>query len=163
VKSIKVSMDQLSRIAFKLFAGMGLREKDAARAADVLVETNRRGVDTHGVARLGFYHWCVDTKRVNPRARLRILRDDPPFLMADAGNGLGIVMAPQALELAMEKAGERGICVMGVQNSSHFGAAGYYTAKCVERASSPWFPPIPAPRWRRSAGETGYSGTAPGP
>jgi LDH2 family malate/lactate/ureidoglycolate dehydrogenase len=53
--------------------------------------------------------------------------------MVDADNGLGIVMAPQAVELAIRKAKERGSCVMGVQNSSHFGAAGYYTAKCVEQ------------------------------
>jgi len=124
-------MDQLYKIAVKLFSGMGYSDTDAACAADVLIETDRRGVDTHGLARLGFYHWCVSTGRVKQDAQLNILPGDPPFLMVDADNGLGIIMAPKAVDLAMQMAKERGICVMGVQNSNHFGAAGYYTAKCV--------------------------------
>ena len=128
-----ISITQLSSILFKLFSGMGYSDKEAAYAADILVETDRRGIDTHGVARMGFYHMCVETNRVKKDAKLHILRDDPPFLMVDADNGLGIIMAPQAVDLALQKAGEHGICVMGVQNSNHFGAAGYYTAKCANQ------------------------------
>lgn len=127
-----VSMEQLSIIANKLFSAMGYSEKDASYAADVLVETDRRGVDTHGMTRLGFYHWSVTEGSINRNARLKILRDEPPFLMADADNGLGIIMAPQAVELAIQRAKEHGICVMGVSNSNHYGAAGYYAAKCVK-------------------------------
>ena len=132
MEKITVSMEQLSKIAVKLFMKMGYGEKEAAYAADVLVETDRRGVDTHGVARLGFYHWCLKREgMINRDARLIILRDEPPFLMVDADHGLGIIMAPQAAELALQRAAEHGICVMGIQNSSHFAAAGYYAAKCV--------------------------------
>ena len=134
VKKIRVSMEQLSKITVKLFLGMGFGELEAACAADVLVETDRRGVDTHGVTRLGFYHMCVNTENsANKNARLNILRDDPPYLMVDADCGLGIVMVPQAVKLAISKAKEQGICIMGIQNSGHFGAAGYYAVKCVEQ------------------------------
>ena len=133
MKKINIPVEKLNVIAFKLFLGMGLNEKDATYAADVLLETDRRGVDTHGVARLSFYYWCVRSGSVATDAHLHVLKDDTPYLMVDAGNGLGITMAPQAVDLAIQKAKEHGICVMGVQNSNHFGAAGYYTAKCVEQ------------------------------
>ena len=126
-----VSIDQLSKIATKIFMSAGYDAIDAAYAADVLVETDRRGVDTHGVARLEFYHMVTMENQVNIEAKHHILRDDPPFLMLDADNGLGIIAAPKALELAIQRAKEQGICVMGVQNSNHFGAAGYYAAKCA--------------------------------
>ncbi len=71
-------MDQLSKIAFKLFLGMGYDERDASCAAAVLVETDRRGVDTHGLARLGFYHWCVSTERVKLGAQLNIFGTTRP-------------------------------------------------------------------------------------
>ena len=134
LRKTRVPMDKLSKIAIKLFTGMGLNSADAAYAADVLVETDRRGVDTHGIARLGFYHMVANKEgNANKSARLNVLRDEPPYLMVDADRGLGIVMAPQAVKLAVSKAKEQGICVMGIQNSGHFGAAGYYTAKCVEQ------------------------------
>jgi len=127
-------MDQLSTITHKLFEEMGFSKEEAAYASDVLVETDRRGVDTHGIARLTFYYrFSANPERANRNAKLHILRDEPPYLMVDADNGLGIVMAPQAVDLAIARAKENGICVMGVSNSNHFGAAGYYTAKCVEQ------------------------------
>ena len=127
-------MEQLSMITVKLFMGMGYGKEEAEYAADVLVETNRRGVDTHGITRIGlYYRSSIAGGWSNSNAKLRVVRDEPPFLMVDADNGLGIIMTPQALEIAIPKAKERGICVMGIQNSGHFGAAGYYAAKCVEQ------------------------------
>ena len=132
--TVHLSMDQHYRIAHRLFSGMGYSDAEAAYAADVLTETDRRGVDTHGIARLPFYYMISKPGgRVNREARLRILRDEPPFLMVDADKGLGVIMAPQAVDLAIQRASVQGICAMGIQNSGHFGAAGYYTAKCVSR------------------------------
>ena len=134
MKLYHVTMQQLSAIVRKLFMGMGYQEKEAAYAADIMTETNRRGVDTHGVTRIPFYYRnSMAEDRVNKTALLSVLRDEPPFLMVDANHGLGIIMAPQAVELAISRAKEQGICVMGIQNSGHFGAAGYYAAKCVEQ------------------------------
>ena len=126
-----VPADQLSNIAKKLFMAVGYDEKDAGYAAGVLVETDRRGVDTHGMARFELYYATTVKGAVNKNAQLKILRDEPPFLMVDADNGLGIIVAPKAVELAIQRAKELGICIMGVQNSNHFGAAGYYAAKCA--------------------------------
>ena len=131
MKKIMVSVEQLLRIAVLLFQAMGYNEKDASYAADVLVETDRRGVDTHGMTRLGYYYRTVTEGGVNKNANFRIIRDEPHYIMLDADNGLGIIMAPQAVDIAVQRAKATGICVMGVQNSNHFGAAGYYAAKCA--------------------------------
>ena len=130
----RVSVEQLTKIAIRLFIGMGYSEKDATLAADVLVETDRRGVDTHGLARMGLYNKLTGAEgRVNKNARLRIISETPPYLMIDADHGLGVIMAPQAVELAISRAAEHGACIMGVRNSGHFGAAGYYADKCVRK------------------------------
>ena len=133
MKKVNVSIEQLYKIVTKLFLGMGCNEEEAAYAAEVLVETDRRGVDTHGVARLGLYHFYLDSGRANKNASLKIISSDAPYLMVDADNGVGIIMAPQAVDLAIRKAEEQGCCIMGVRNSNHFGAAGYYAAKCADR------------------------------
>jgi len=132
MKNVNVSVEQLYRIVYKLFLGMGYSKEQAGYAADTLVETDRRGVDTHGVARIDLYHRSTVSGRVKKDARLKTIKADSPYLMVDADNGLGIILAPQAVELAIRKAEEWGCCVMGVRNSNHFGAAGYYAAKCVK-------------------------------
>ena len=131
MKKTVVAVDQLYQIAKRLFLAMGYSDRNASYAADVLAETDRRGVDTHGMARMGLY--CLSTMEwgINKGASLKIVSDDRPFVMVDADNGLGVIMAPQAAELAVRRAKADGICVMGVRNSNHFGAAGYYAAKCV--------------------------------
>ena len=168
MKKTMVSMDQLSRIAVRIFLAMGYNEKDASYAADVLVETDRRGVDTHGMARMGLYYLSTTDWGINKNASLRILRDDNPYLMVDADNGLGIIMAAKAAELAVQRAKENGICVLGVQNSNHFGAAGYYAAKCVNEGFitivSSNSPPTSAPPGGKSRrlGNSPWSMALPG-
>ena len=113
---------------------MGFTEGDAALAADVLVETDRRGVDTHGINRMSLYNKVSgNVGMVDKDAKLEIVKDEPPYLMLDANHGLGIIMAPKAVELAISRAKEQGICVVGVRNAGHFGAAGYYVDKCVRQ------------------------------
>jgi len=156
-----VSVDQLLKIMIKLFMAAGYDRQDAAYATSVLVETDRRGVDTHGVARFGLYYKSTVSGRVKKDALLHIQRDDPPFLMVDADNGLGIIMAYKATELAIQRAKEQGVCIMGVQNSNHFGAAGYYAAKCANEGFitivSSNSPPIAAPL----GGKTNILGNSP--
>ena len=129
-----ISIQQLFKIVYKLFVAMGYDDADATYAADVLVETDRRGVDTHGVARLSFYNMVSNVENaVNKSAKLSIVRDEPPYIMVDGDCGLGIIMAPKAVEIAIDRAEKQGICVMGVRNAGHFGAAGYYADKCVRK------------------------------
>ena len=129
-----ISIRQLYKIAFRLFSAMGYDETDATYAASVLTETDRRGVDTHGVARLSFYNMVSGLEdAVNKNANLKIVSDEPPYIMVDGDCGLGIIMAPKAVELAIERAEKHGTCIMGVRNAGHFGAAGYYADKCVRK------------------------------
>jgi LDH2 family malate/lactate/ureidoglycolate dehydrogenase len=70
---------------------------------------------------------------VNPRPRLRVVRETPATMTVDADNGLGLVVSHKALEAAMEKAETVGFGWVGVRHSNHFGIAGYYAVKALER------------------------------
>ena len=116
-----------------MFEGMGFRPEDAGYASRLLTRTNIRGIDSHGLARLSMYYAMVKNgKMINMTADLEVLRDSGSALLLDAHNGLGIIMAPRALELAAKRAKETGVCVCAVKNSGHYGAAGCYASMAAE-------------------------------
>jgi len=88
-----------------VFAKMGVPEEDARLAADVLSCADRRGVDSHGVARLRTYYDLLSAGRINPRPQMRTVRESPSTATVDGDNGLGLVVGPKANRIAMEKAG----------------------------------------------------------
>lgn len=100
---------------------------EADLIAESLVRANLRGVDSHGVARMAIYVKRLRKKLVNPNPMINILRETPAMAVMDGDNGPGQVVAARAMELAMAKARESGIGLVGVCNSNHFGAAAFFT------------------------------------
>jgi LDH2 family malate/lactate/ureidoglycolate dehydrogenase len=96
--------------------------------ADVMVETDLAGVDSHGVSMLMDYESFKTRGKLNIRARPRVVKESPVTGMIDAGAGLGHPAAAMGMELAIKKARTMGVGVVTVFNSHHFGAAGYYAA-----------------------------------
>jgi L-2-hydroxycarboxylate dehydrogenase (NAD+) len=100
---------------------------EAAIVADVLVRADLRGVDSHGVARLGNYYVARLRKGlVAATSPARVVRETPVTAVMDGGNGLGAVAAKRAMELCLAKAQAAGLAVVAVNHSNHFGIAGYY-------------------------------------
>lgn len=124
---------------------------DARVAADVLVTADLWGIDTHGVARLLAYYEMLERGLVNPRPRVKVVRELPATAMLDGDNGLGLVVGPAANELALEKAAAVGSGWVSVGNSNHFGIAGYYALRAVGREMIGWAmtntPPLVSPLW----------------
>jgi LDH2 family malate/lactate/ureidoglycolate dehydrogenase len=116
----------------------GVPPDDAELAAEVLLSADLRGIDSHGVARLRGYHDVLRSGRVNPTPRVRVLRETASTATVDADNGLGLVVAPRANEMAMEKALAAGSGWVAVRNSNHFGIAGYYPLRALERDLIGW-------------------------
>lgn len=112
--------------------------EDAALAADVLLAADLRGIDSHGVARLRGYCEVLRSGLVNPTPELRVVRETLTTATVDGDNGLGLVVGPRANELAMEKALDAGSGWIAVRNSNHFGIAGYYVLKALERDLIGW-------------------------
>jgi len=88
-----------------------------------------RGIDSHGVARLRSYFDMLTLGRINPKPEIKMLRSTPSTATIDGDNGLGLVVGPHANRLAMDMAERFGSGWVGVQNTNHYGIAGYYVLK----------------------------------
>jgi LDH2 family malate/lactate/ureidoglycolate dehydrogenase len=129
---------QLKQFVISVFTSIGCSEEDADLAADVLVSADARGIDSHGVARLAGYVRLFDHGRLNTKPNIKILHESPSTALLDGDRGLGLVVAPKAMEIACEKAALAGTGWVAVQNSNHFGIAGYHAMKAVPQQMIGW-------------------------
>lgn len=111
----------------------GCSEEDALLATRVLLSADLRGVDSHGVARLSGYIRLWEAKRVNTEPNIQIIHETPSTAVVDGDSGLGLVVAPKAMQIAMDKAKQVGTGWVSVQNSNHFGIAGYHAMMALEQ------------------------------
>lgn len=114
---------QLSRFAHDIFLKMGCPPEHAGQATDVLLRADLRGIDSHGLARLSGYVRLWEAKRVNSAPNLKIVHESPSTAVVDGDQGLGLVVAPFAMEIAIAKAKTCGTGWVAVKNSNHFGIA----------------------------------------
>ncbi|MGN6164022.1 MAG: Ldh family oxidoreductase [Flavisolibacter sp.] len=121
------SYHQLFKFSKQVFLKMGCSEEDADLAATVLLSADVRGVDSHGIARLSGYVRLWDAKRINAAPQAKILHQTPSTATVDGDSGLGLVVAPKAMQIAIDKAKQAGTGWVSVQNSNHFGIAGYHS------------------------------------
>ncbi|MEO0065770.1 MAG: hypothetical protein RI983_1096 [Bacteroidota bacterium] len=124
---------QLLSFAQKVFRQMGCSEADASTAAKVLLSADLRGIDSHGVARLSGYIRLWQAKRINTQPNMKVIHETPSTAVLDGDQGLGLVVAPFAMKIAMEKAEKVGTGWVAVQNSNHFGIAGYHAMMALSK------------------------------
>lgn len=118
--------NRLHDFSRRVFLAMGVPEADATLAATVLVSADLRGVDSHGVARLSGYVRLWKAGRINPVPDVKVVHETPSTATVDGDSGLGLVVAPRAMQLAIEKAEQVGSGWISVRHSNHFGIAGYH-------------------------------------
>jgi L-2-hydroxycarboxylate dehydrogenase (NAD+) len=118
--------EQLKSFSEKVFIKMGCPPEDAILAADALVAADLRGIDSHGVARLSGYIRLWEAGRINPKPTIQVIHQTPSTASIDGDAGLGLVVAPKSMKIALEKAANVGSGWVSVQNSNHFGIAGYH-------------------------------------
>jgi LDH2 family malate/lactate/ureidoglycolate dehydrogenase len=122
----------------QVFMHFGVPQADAEQAADVLVKSDLRGIDSHGVARLHTYFEMLELGRINPKPKIKIIREKASVATVDGDNGLGLVVGPKANEIAMDKTEQHGSGWVSVCNTNHFGFAGYYPLMALERDLIGW-------------------------
>lgn len=132
------SSDYLKNFSAQVFVHFGIPETDALQAADVLARSDLRGIDSHGVARLHTYFDMLSLGRINAKPKIKITREKLSVATVDGDNGLGLVVGPKANEIALEKAETYGSGWVSVCNTNHFGIAGYYPLKALERDLIGW-------------------------
>ncbi|RZK81307.1 MAG: Ldh family oxidoreductase [Pedobacter sp.] len=116
-----------------VFLKMGCPEADAQLATDVLLKSDLRGIDSHGVARLSGYVRLWEKQRINAKPNVRVVHETPTTATVDGDAGLGLIVAPFAMKIAIEKAKIYGSGWVSVKNSNHFGIAGYHALMAVEQ------------------------------
>lgn len=124
--------DKVWQFTNEVFLKMGCPADDAKLAADVLVSADLRGIDSHGVARLIGYVRLWDAERINPTPNIKIVHETPSTAVVDGDAGLGLVVAPKAMEIAIKKAAAVGTGWVSVKNSNHYGIAGYHSMMALE-------------------------------
>lgn len=105
---------------------LGVVREDAMIIANVLVEADLRGIDSHGVARMSRYVSGIQQGMMRPKANPKVVHETPVTATIDADAGLGQPVSHRAMQLAIRKAQEHSLGFVGVRNSNHFGIAGYY-------------------------------------
>jgi len=128
----------LREFSTRMFIHFSVPKVDAAQAADVLAAADLRGIDSHGVARLHTYFEMLQLRRINPLPEIKVVRSTPSTATIDGDNGLGLVVGPHANRFAMDMAERFGSGWVSVQNTNHYGIAGYYVLKALERDLIGW-------------------------
>ena len=124
---VRVSEAALRRTVTQVFEKMGTSSEDAAIAADVLVMTDLRGVETHGVSNmLRSYVQQYRDGKLNPTPDWHIVRESLSTATIDSDRGLGIILGPKAMRIAIDKARNTGVGIVTVNNGAHLGAVGHH-------------------------------------
>ena len=124
----------LKPFVYDTFKSIGVPDTDSQICRDVLLDADRKGLDTHGVNRLKpVYYDRVQAGKQKPVTQLEVLREGPTTAVIDAHNGMGMVAAYRSMEKAIEKAKQYGMGMTVVRDSTHFGIAGYYAEMASKR------------------------------
>jgi L-2-hydroxycarboxylate dehydrogenase (NAD+) len=130
---IRVSAEALNKTVREIFESLGVPDDQAAEGAHVLTMTDLRGVDSHGVSNmLRLYVDWFRNGHLNPDPMWKILRETPAVASIDGDAGLGVIIGPAAMRLAIEKAKNVGVGVVSMRNSGHLGAAGHMAMIAAE-------------------------------
>ena len=127
-EAVYVPVNKATEFTVNVLLQMGVPRADAEIVADVLLASDLYGVRSHGIAHLRWYHQRIKAGLQQAVTRWTIVNEGPTTAMIDGANGMGMVVAFHAMNIAIEKARKYGLGAVAVRNSSHYGIAGYYSA-----------------------------------
>jgi len=129
---IKIKEQELRKFCENICLKVGLSQKDTFTFVDSLLFANLRGIDSHGIMRFPPYikRLVEGGAKINPQVKK--IKEESSMILLDGDSGMGQIVSMYATKLAIDKAEKTGISVVGVKNSSHFGAASYYSIKMAE-------------------------------
>jgi len=128
-----LDFDYLEKFMLDALVAAGVPAADAKTVSEVLIESDKRGIDSHGIGRLKpIYIDRIRDGILNPVTQVEIVRERKTTAVLDGHNGMGHVVARQAMELAIAKAKAHGLGMTAVRNSTHYGIAGYYALMATQ-------------------------------
>lgn len=130
---VRVGVDVLREFAERCLQKVGVPRADALISADVLLESDLRGIESHGIVRLkDHYIDRINSGDTNPTPKIRVVSEAQSTALMDGDAGLGLIVGYRAMETAIRKARETGAGFVSVTNSRHFGIAGYYSTMALQ-------------------------------
>ncbi len=130
---MRVPAKQIREQLVSVFHAWGMSGAHGETTADMMLETDLRGVDSHGISMLPTYDREFRAGRLNMRPQFKTLREGPAMALIDADASLGHPVSVHAMNLAVDKCRQSAVAVVSVVNSHHFGAAGCYSRIAAER------------------------------
>lgn len=122
-----INFDLMERFMADVFVKLGVPMEDAKVVANVLITSDKLGIDSHGLGRFKpIYVDRINAGILNPVTKIDVVKDTFTTAILDANDGMGHVVSKRAMEMAIEKAKVYGMGMVTVKNSSHYGFAGYY-------------------------------------
>ena len=123
-----VQWDMMNSFMIDVFQAYGVPEEDAKICADVLLESDRRGIESHGCNRFKpIYLDRIKNGTLLPKTEIEIVKDTPTTVVMDAHDGMGMVASYRMMEMLIDKASRFGMAGGAIMNSTHYGIAGYWS------------------------------------
>lgn len=127
-----VAADVLQNFMRDVFIRLGVPTDEAEICAKILITSDLRGIESHGIQRLKMYYDRIRQGTQQAHTTVEIIRESPTTAVVDGHNGMGQVIAYRSMQMAIEKARQFGMGSVAVRNSAHFGIAGYYPLMAAE-------------------------------
>ncbi len=121
-----VPADVLETFLHDVFVRLGVPEDEARICAEILIASDLRGIESHGIGRLRMYYDRIQSGTQRPLTHMEVVRESPTTAVVDGHHGMGQVIAFRSMQMAIDKARKYGMGAVAVRNSAHFGIAGYY-------------------------------------
>ena len=128
----RIPVDVIESFMADVFQGLGVPEDEARTCADVLITSDLRGIESHGVGRLKYYYDRIQAGVQFTTTEMEVVKETETTALIDGHHGMGHVIAHRAMEMAIEKARQYGVGAVTVRNGTHFGIAGYYPLMAAE-------------------------------
>lgn len=123
---LHLPVPELKSFIFEVFTHIGVPAEDARICAEVLIASDLKGIESHGIGRLKMYYDRIKQGIQNPVTRIEVLKDRYATAVWDGNHGMGHVVAYKAMQTAIDKAAQYGLGSVAVRNSTHYGICGYY-------------------------------------
>ena len=124
-KTLRIPAQAIHAFMVDVFSALGTPQEEARICADVLIESDLRGIESHGVGRLKYYYDRIQAGVHRTRTEIEVVKETETTALLDGHHGMGHVISYRAMRLAIEKARQYGLGAVTVRNSTHFGIAGY--------------------------------------
>ena len=130
--TVYLPVDTLRHFMVDVFVGVGVPKEEADICADVLIASDLRGIESHGVGRLKMYYDRIKQGVQKATTNFEIVREGPTTAVVDGHHGMGMVIGVRAMQMAIDKAKAYGLGAVAVRHSTHYGIAGYYPLMAVK-------------------------------